>query len=138
MAGGWRAVQVDSQQQLEVEGNDVGCQADEGQQWSIHAAQPDQSLVLHNLDYHLQRSMQSLSVCVGGMTTTWLTICRPACLGNALFVSPLNGSSAAVQHAQVCCWSCLRWHITAGVMTCNAVCIDVVIWVVWYGMPQLG
>ena len=94
MAGGWRAVQIHRQEQLEVKGNDVGCQAYKRQQGCIHAAQPDQSLVLHHLDHHLHRTKRLLLVLYltqvqpdskgaymlpsqikAWFSTTWITTC---------------------------------------------------------------
>ncbi len=48
-------MQPDCQEELDVEGDDVGSQAEGWQQRSIHAAQPHQGLVLYHLNHHLHQ-----------------------------------------------------------------------------------
>ena len=48
-------MQPHCQEELEVEGDDVGSQAEDWQQGSIHAAQPHQGLVLYHLNHHLHQ-----------------------------------------------------------------------------------
>ena len=77
VAGGGRGVEPDCQQQLEVEGNDVGSQAKDWQQGSIHGAQPHQCLVLNHLNHNLQQPnlgdcMLDADLQPARMCATWL------------------------------------------------------------------